>query len=115
MIAAIRAALPAETAQAIEADEAYGALVYRLRQHATHHDTTPAAVLAQLNDNDLHFANQATNPAAFLAAKIRNCADRQRKRPAMTALPRALTACAEGCYKHYNKTTGTWVCCKCGT
>jgi len=26
-----------------------------------------------------------------------------------------LSACAEGCYKHYDKTTGTWKCSKCGT
>jgi hypothetical protein len=25
-----------------------------------------------------------------------------------------LEVCAEGCYKHYDKATGRWVCCKCG-
>jgi hypothetical protein len=74
MIAAIRAAFPAETAQAIKADDTYGALAYRLREHATHHDISPDDVLTQLDDNDLHFASQATNPAAFLAAKIRKLA-----------------------------------------
>lgn len=24
-----------------------------------------------------------------------------------------LTVCTNGCYKHYDKATGTWVCCQC--
>jgi hypothetical protein len=26
-----------------------------------------------------------------------------------------LNACTEGCYKHYDKATGSWKCYKCGT
>jgi hypothetical protein len=29
------------------------------------------------------------------------------------AVLRFLTACAEGCYKHYDQASGKWICCKC--
>lgn len=31
----------------------------------------------------------------------------------MNNAPKA-AACPEGCYKHYDKKTGQWICCKCG-
>jgi hypothetical protein len=29
--------------------------------------------------------------------------------------PQQLNACSEGCYKHLDKASGKWVCCKCNT
>jgi len=26
-----------------------------------------------------------------------------------------VNACTEGCYKHYDKASGKWACCKCGS
>ena len=53
--------------------EAFGALVYRIREHRDATGDTPADVFDALDEDDLKFAaDRADNPAAFLAAKIRD-------------------------------------------
>lgn len=52
--------------------EAYGALVYRLRQHCEATGDQPAQVLDELGENALRFARHADDPAAFLAARVRD-------------------------------------------
>lgn len=62
----------ADVADEMTGSEAYGALVYRLRQQCEKTGASPAEVLATLEDDVLGFVERADNPAAFLAAKVRD-------------------------------------------
>lgn len=52
--------------------DAFGALVYRVRQHCHVTGDQVADVFRALDDHHLDFAPDADDPAAFLAAKIRD-------------------------------------------
>lgn len=58
----------------ITQSEAFGALVYRIREYCAANDDTPRALLGSLDERHLDFAPDADDPAAFLAAKIRDLA-----------------------------------------
>ena len=72
VLAAVRAVFPPELADATEDSEAFGALIYQVRQRAAATGRTPVQVLRELNPDDLAFAAYANEIAAFLAAKIRD-------------------------------------------
>ncbi len=69
---AIRATFPAETAKEIVADDAIGALTYWLRQRCADTGQTPRQALQAIDPDDRAFAGRADQPAAFLAAKVRD-------------------------------------------
>jgi hypothetical protein len=59
-----------ERAQEILDSEAFGALVYRVKEHDV---PEPSRLFDALTEDDVEFADQdAENPAAFLAARIRD-------------------------------------------
>lgn len=66
---AVRAVLDTDAAEAVINDEAFGAVVGRLRK-ATEDGSDPADVLAGIEDDDLAFVADADSPAAFLASRI---------------------------------------------
>lgn len=70
--AAVREVFPVDVAQQIEASDAFAALVYRVEQQAAATGQTPAQVLHSLDSDDRSFAGRANEPAAFLAAKVRD-------------------------------------------
>lgn len=70
--AAVRDVFPADVAQQIEASDAFGALAYRVLQRVAATGQTPTRVLRDLDPSDRAFASRANEPAAFLAAKIRD-------------------------------------------
>ncbi|WP_431879003.1 hypothetical protein [Amycolatopsis sacchari] len=69
---AVAELFPAEVAEAIGDDEAFGALVYRVRERMRAYGRTAAAVLGEVDAGDREFAGRASEPAAFLAAKVRD-------------------------------------------
>lgn len=69
---ALRALFPDDVAAAIEEADAFGALVHRVRERAREYDHTPAEVLGAVDEEDRAFAGRADEPAAFLAAKVRD-------------------------------------------
>lgn len=69
---AVAELFPAEMAEAIEDAEAFGALVYRVRERMRASGRTAAAVLDEVDAGDREFAGRASEPAAFLAAKVRD-------------------------------------------
>lgn len=69
---ALRALFPAEVAEEIEQGEAFGALAYRVRERVIEHGQAPADVLAAIDTDDREYAGRATEPAAFLAARVRD-------------------------------------------
>lgn len=70
--AAVREVFPCGVAEKIERTDAFGALVYRVRECAELYDRAPRDVLRRLEDRDLWFASEAEEPATFLAAKVRD-------------------------------------------
>ena len=73
---ALRAALGqmllTDTATAVTNSEAFGALLYHVREHTDLFGCTPLETLQKLSDDALWFAGQADEPAAYLAARIRD-------------------------------------------
>lgn len=69
---AVREVFPRSVAGQVEEADAFGALVHRVRERAQLLDKAPCDVLRELDDNDLWFTGEADEPAAFLAAKIRD-------------------------------------------
>jgi hypothetical protein len=67
---ALATVFPAAVARDILAAEAFGALVFRVREHAQATGLPPAAVLARLDVDTRLFAAQADEPAAFLASRV---------------------------------------------
>lgn len=61
-----------DTVTEIVRSEAFGALVYRIREYCAAHDDVPRALLGALDERHLDFVPDADDPAAFLAAKIRD-------------------------------------------
>jgi len=61
-----------EVGQEIVESEAYGALVYRMKQRAQDRAIAVVDVLHELDEDALQFAGRADNPAAFLASRIRD-------------------------------------------
>jgi hypothetical protein len=71
--AAIEALFDPAVAERIFADEAIGALRWRVRQHCERHGHGPAYVLGYLlNGGVKSFAAQADNPAAYLAKQVKD-------------------------------------------
>lgn len=69
----IRDVFPEDRAEEILGDEAFGALVWRVREHCKIHGTDPEYAFELLDEDDMEFAVEgADNPAAYLAAKIRD-------------------------------------------
>ncbi|GGM84742.1 hypothetical protein GCM10012275_64340 [Longimycelium tulufanense] len=66
---AVHAALDPELAQAVLDDEAFGALAWHLSRAAAT-GAEPAALLADLDPDDLAWAPHAEHPAAFLASRL---------------------------------------------
>lgn len=81
---ALRALFPDEVAEEIEQAEAFGALAYRVRERVTEHGQAPADVLAAIDADDREYAGRANEPAAFLAARVRDLPEPQAK-PVETA------------------------------
>uniref|UniRef100_UPI0037C7A700 hypothetical protein n=1 Tax=Amycolatopsis benzoatilytica TaxID=346045 RepID=UPI0037C7A700 len=75
--AALRTLFPADVAEEIEQGEAFGALAYRVRERATEYGQAPADVLGAIEAGDREYAGRAENPAAFLAAKVRDLPEPQ--------------------------------------
>lgn len=84
---AVRAVFPPEAAEAITADEAFGALAFRLDEARREEGHDPAAVLAGISVSDRAFAAEADQPAAFLAARVRDGAYTVAPAPAAVAAP----------------------------
>jgi len=54
-------------------NEAFGALVYRVKEYCSINGTGPKYAFDQLDEDSLEFAAEdADNPAAYLAARIRD-------------------------------------------
>jgi NTP pyrophosphatase (non-canonical NTP hydrolase) len=68
--AAIGGMFPPGVARQIISSDAFGALAYRLGQHAQDTDATAEQVLGELDLGDREFAARADDPAAFLARKV---------------------------------------------
>jgi hypothetical protein len=69
---AVRAAFDGDTSELIVDDDAFGALAYRVKEHCKHTGDTPDEVFTQIDEDALEFVPEADNPAAFLAAKVRD-------------------------------------------
>jgi hypothetical protein len=74
---AIREVFHPHVATEILTDDAFGALAYRLRQQCQAAELTPAQVLRGLPDHDRSFCGYADQPAAFLAARLRDGGDQR--------------------------------------
>ncbi|MFC9250634.1 hypothetical protein [Amycolatopsis thailandensis] len=72
---ALRGQFPAELAKEVERADAFGAVVYRVREFAREHDLAPFEVLAAISPEDKEFTGRADDPAAFLASKVRDLPD----------------------------------------
>jgi hypothetical protein len=70
--AALREVFSVEFATRVQASEAFGALVYRIQERTAAFGVSPALVLRELDPADRAFALRAEDPAAFLAAKVRD-------------------------------------------
>ncbi|MGH3755780.1 MAG: hypothetical protein ACRDRP_24470 [Pseudonocardiaceae bacterium] len=69
--AAVRILFDVDT-ELITGADAFGALVHYVTQYCTTHDTTPIAALTAVDPADREFARRAVDPAAFMAAKVRD-------------------------------------------
>jgi len=70
--AAVRELFPADVAKQIEQAEAFGALVYQVRERARAYDHTPDEVLGAIEIKDRALTSCVDDPAEFLAAKVRD-------------------------------------------
>lgn len=61
-----------EVVDEISTSEAFGALIYRVRQHCRTTGDQVIDVFRALDDDALDFTCNADDPAAFLAAKVRD-------------------------------------------
>jgi hypothetical protein len=61
-----------DVAADVTQSDAFGALAHHMSLYCGAHGVTPYAVLQLLNPSDLAYAPNADNPAAFLAAKVRD-------------------------------------------
>ncbi|GAA3435619.1 hypothetical protein [Kutzneria kofuensis] len=68
---ALREVFSAEFAAQVHGSDAFGALVYRIQECAAATGLSPVEVLQALDADDRAFALRAQDPAAFLAAKVR--------------------------------------------
>jgi hypothetical protein len=68
----IRRKLPNGVAEAVIGSDAFGALVYRLREYCNESPTNTLITAFRALDGDLQFCGDADDPAAFLAAKVRD-------------------------------------------
>lgn len=75
---AIREIFTAQAAGQMQGSDAFGALVYRVRERAAATGLSPVEVLRELDADDRSFALRADDPAAFLAAKVRDLPDEAR-------------------------------------
>lgn len=64
--------LPAAAVLAACQSDAWGALLHHIRQHVDARGAEPAHVIGRIHRDDLAFAARADNPAAYLAAKVRD-------------------------------------------
>ncbi|HEY3692841.1 MAG TPA: hypothetical protein VGL46_21575 [Pseudonocardiaceae bacterium] len=75
--AAVREVFPADVAEVItfveDADDSsFGALAYRVGQQMREREMCAAAVLRLVEDGEREFAGRASDPAAFLAVRVRD-------------------------------------------
>ncbi|MBW4722404.1 hypothetical protein [Saccharothrix obliqua] len=69
---ALRRVLTGITPETVTGSAAYGALVHRVREACDRDDVDPAEVLTRLGTGRLAIAARVDDPAAYLAAKIRD-------------------------------------------
>lgn len=68
----VRRKLPKGVAETIIGSDAFGALVYRLREYCDESPTNTLISAFRALNGDLQLCGEADDPAAFLAAKVRD-------------------------------------------
>ena len=69
----IRDRFDVDRAEEIIGDDAFGALLFRVKEYCRVNECNPSDAFDSVSDDDIEFAAEdADNPAAFLAARIRD-------------------------------------------